>query len=156
MIVIGFFMLILFTYNGFQLVGVTVDGDMMSLVGASDIIPTEISTIYESELGIYDDVSAANSQKADATILVMKNINISLILKGVDLDRYVRILNKMGFKTVMITGDNEVTAKAIAGQVGIGEVLSGVMPEDKLRRVRELQRRGMNAFVGDGVKDALL
>jgi Cu+-exporting ATPase len=59
-----------------------------------------------------------------------------------------------GFKTVMITGDNERTAKAIAKQAGINEVIANVLPEDKAKKVEELQKIGMTAFVGDGVNDA--
>ena len=66
----------------------------------------------------------------------------------------IAFLKKKGFRTVMITGDNERTAKAIAKQVGINEVIAGVLPEDKSKKVEELQRRGMVAFVGDGINDA--
>ena len=63
-------------------------------------------------------------------------------------------LNKDGYKTVMITGDNERTAKAIARDVGIKNVIANVLPEDKAKIVAELQRDGMVAFVGDGINDA--
>ena len=60
----------------------------------------------------------------------------------------------MKFRTVMITGDNEKTAKAIANKVGINEVIANVLPEDKAKKVEELQKQGMVAFVGDGINDA--
>jgi Cu+-exporting ATPase len=63
-------------------------------------------------------------------------------------------LNLAGFRTIMLTGDNERTAKAIANQAGINEVISNVLPEDKARKVEELQKFGMVAFIGDGVNDA--
>jgi len=66
----------------------------------------------------------------------------------------LEILNKEGYKTVMITGDNERTAKAIAKKVRIKEVIANVLPEDKSKRVEELQKQGFVAFVGDGINDA--
>jgi len=66
----------------------------------------------------------------------------------------IRELNNQGYKTIMITGDNERTAKAIARQVGIKEVIARVLPEDKSRKVEELQKDGFVAFVGDGINDA--
>jgi P-type Cu+ transporter len=64
-------------------------------------------------------------------------------------------LHGMGLRTVMLTGDNERTAKAIAQQVGIDEALAEVLPEQKAAKVRELQERGdIVAMVGDGVNDA--
>lgn len=63
-------------------------------------------------------------------------------------------LHKKGYHTVMITGDNEKTAKAIANEVGIKEVIANVLPEDKSKKVMELQKKGFVAFVGDGINDA--
>ena len=63
-------------------------------------------------------------------------------------------LNVSGYRTVMITGDNERTARAIAIQVGIKEVIANVLPEDKAKKVEELQKEGMVAFIGDGINDA--
>jgi len=63
-------------------------------------------------------------------------------------------LNNDGYRTVMITGDNERTAKAIAKEVGIREVIANVLPEDKAKKVEELQKSGFVAFIGDGINDA--
>ncbi|MBI2046830.1 heavy metal translocating P-type ATPase [Candidatus Pacearchaeota archaeon] len=63
-------------------------------------------------------------------------------------------LNRMNYKTIMITGDNERTARAIAKQTGINDVLADVLPEEKENKVKELQKQGMVAFVGDGINDA--
>ena len=63
-------------------------------------------------------------------------------------------LHGMGLRTVMLTGDNGTTAKAIAQEAGIDEVISGVKPEGKDETVRELQKSGRVAMVGDGINDA--
>ncbi|WP_270253925.1 copper-translocating P-type ATPase [Lactobacillus johnsonii] len=64
-------------------------------------------------------------------------------------------LKKRGLKTVMLTGDNEKVAQAIANEVGIDQVIAGVLPNEKAEHIQELQQNGDKvAFVGDGINDA--
>ena len=63
-------------------------------------------------------------------------------------------LKGMGIHVVMLTGDNEITAKAIAGQAGVDEVIAEVKPDGKETVIRELMNHGKVAMVGDGINDA--
>ena len=71
-----------------------------------------------------------------------------------DSPQAVAELQKMGIHVVMLTGDNERTAKAIGAQAGVDEVIAGVLPDGKESVIRQLQQRGMVAMVGDGINDA--
>lgn len=67
----------------------------------------------------------------------------------------VALLKSMGIRTIMLTGDNERTARAIGRQLGIDEVVAEVMPEDKIRKIEELKAQGhITGMVGDGINDA--
>ena len=63
-------------------------------------------------------------------------------------------LRAMGIKTVMLTGDNERTARAISKQAGVDEVIAGVLPDGKEKVIQNLKKHGKVAMVGDGINDA--
>ena len=71
-----------------------------------------------------------------------------------DSPRAVKELQNMGIHVVMLTGDNERTAKAIGRQAGVDEVIAGVLPDGKENVIRSLKRKGRVAMVGDGINDA--
>ena len=66
----------------------------------------------------------------------------------------VRQLRNMGIRVVMLTGDNERTARAIGEQAGVDRVIAGVLPDGKESVIRELKKQGKVAMVGDGINDA--
>ena len=66
----------------------------------------------------------------------------------------VKELQNMGIRVVMLTGDNERTAKAIGAQAGVDEVIAGVLPDGKESVIRRLKQQGRVAMVGDGINDA--
>jgi len=107
----------------------------------------------------FEDVISKYEHEGKTTMILTENkkiIGVVAVADAVkeDSQMAVRALQKRGFRTVMLTGDNENTAKAIASQVGINKVIANVLPEDKAKKVEELQKYGMVAFVGDGVNDA--
>ncbi len=71
-----------------------------------------------------------------------------------DSARAVREMQGMGLKVVMLTGDNELTARAVGKEAGVDEVIAGVLPQGKEKAVRALKRQGKVIMVGDGVNDA--
>ena len=71
-----------------------------------------------------------------------------------DSPQAVRELQNMGIRVVMLTGDNERTAKAIGQQAGVDEVIAGVLPDGKESVIRALKEKGKVAMVGDGINDA--
>ena len=71
-----------------------------------------------------------------------------------DTKETIKALHDMGFETVMITGDNQRTGEAIAKEIGIDKVVAEVLPGEKAKKIKELQKNGMVAFAGDGINDA--
>jgi K+-transporting ATPase ATPase B chain len=100
------------------------------------------------------------SRKGGTPLVVAENrevlgvIHLKDIVKGGIKDRFTH-LRTMGIKTVMITGDNPVTAAAIAAEAGVDDFLAEATPEDKLRLIRDYQNDGrLVAMTGDGTNDA--
>lgn len=128
--------------------------------GAADAIEKSISSangIYTNEVKeIVNDIA-----RAGATPLVVSENNKVLgvirlkdIVKGGIKERFAQ-LRKMGIKTVMITGDNPLTAAAIAAEAGVDDFLAEAKPEDKLKRIRDEQAGGhLIGMIGDGTNDA--
>ena len=107
---------------------------------------------HESHISRFENLGhttmiVAENQKVIGIIAVADDVKP-------DSAKAIKELNSSGFKTVMITGDNEATAKAIAKKVGIEEVIANVLPKDKTKKVEKLQKEGFVAFIGDGVNDA--
>lgn len=71
-----------------------------------------------------------------------------------DSPKAIKELQNMGIKVVMVTGDNEKTAQAIAKESGVDEVIAGVLPDGKEKVVTQYKEKGMVAMVGDGINDA--
>ena len=117
------------------------------------LIDNGISNLHEEEIHKYElegktTILLADEKKLIAFITladVVRNESIKLIEK----------LKKENIKTYMLTGDNERTAKVIAKKLGIDDVIAEVSPEDKYKKVKDLQEQGRKVvMVGDGVNDS--
>ena len=117
------------------------------------LLDNGISNLYEEEIHRYElegktTILLADEEKLIAFITladVVRNESIELIQK----------LKKENIKTYMLTGDNERTAKVIAKKLGIDDVIAEVSPEDKYKKVKDLQEQGRKVvMVGDGVNDS--
>jgi K+-transporting ATPase ATPase B chain len=87
-------------------------------------------------------------------MLTLGTIELKEVVKGGIKDRFAHLRN-MGIKTVMITGDNPLTAAAIAAEAGVDDFMAQATPEDKLKRIRQEQADGhLVAMTGDGTNDA--
>jgi len=108
---------------------------------------------------IQDIVSGLAKQGATPLVVAQDNrvlgvIHLKDIVKGGIRQRFAE-LRKMGIKTVMITGDNSLTAAAIAAEAGVDDFMAEAKPEDKLNRIREEQSNGhLVGMIGDGTNDA--
>ncbi|MGJ4111452.1 potassium-transporting ATPase subunit KdpB [Corynebacterium macclintockiae] len=97
---------------------------------------------------------ALDSQGEDVTGRVLGVIHLKDVVKPGMTERFEQ-LRKMGIRTVMVTGDNALTAKAIAAEAGVDDVLAEATPEQKLELIRKEQAKGrLVAMTGDGTNDA--
>jgi Cu+-exporting ATPase len=109
--------------------------------------------------GIEEKITKLENEGKTAMIVALNNKIIGIIAVADTLKEYskdaVKALQDMGKEVIMITGDNERTAKAIANQVGVDRVLAEVLPEDKVKEIKKLQDSGkIVGMVGDGINDA--
>ncbi len=130
-------------------------------IGSKKLVIGNRTLMNERKIKLNSYVSKIEEfeNQGKTTMIVAENSKIIGVIAVADAVKEdsvdaLRILNERGFRTVMITGDNERTASAIAKQVGISEVIANVLPENKAKKVEELQKYGFVAFVGDGINDA--
>ena len=84
---------------------------------------------------------------------ILGTIAVADIIKP-DSKEAISKLKDLGLKVVMITGDNELTAKAIGREAGVDDVIAGVLPDGKAKAINELKKNGKVLMVGDGINDA--
>ncbi|MBQ6737776.1 MAG: copper-translocating P-type ATPase [Synergistaceae bacterium] len=139
---------------GNGLVGTLADDDI-ELTGGSVKFISEKFNVNEKIL----NASQKFAEDGKTPLLFAKGekvlgvIAVADVIKS-DSSKAVNELQNMGIKVVMMTGDNERTAKAIGKMAGVNEVIAGISPNGKENEIRKLQEHGSVAMVGDGINDA--
>ena len=123
---------------------------------------------YAGNYKYVEKMNVENKLKDDETVFASKGESIvylfdekeTLLLIGLadtikkDITTTIKDLEKLNKKIVMLTGDNEKTARAIAKQIGIENIISNVNPEQKLDKIKELNKNNNVAMIGDGINDS--
>lgn len=135
--------------------GVSAKINGKTIVGGSVKHISSITNIGENIIKQADDLATKGKTPL---LFVMDNrllgiIAVADVVKS-DSPKAIKELQNMGIKVVMVTGDNEKTAQAIAKESGVDEVIAGVLPDGKEKVVTQYKEKGMVAMVGDGINDA--
>lgn len=135
--------------------GVSAKINGKTIVGGSVKHISSIANIDENIIKQADDLATKGKTPL---LFVMDNqllgiIAVADVVKS-DSPKAIKELQNMGIKIVMVTGDNEKTAQAIAKESGVDEVIAGVLPDGKEKVFTQYKQKGMVAMVGDGINDA--
>lgn len=134
---------------------------LSALLDGADLIGGSLKFI-SSQVTVPDKLrkeAEALAEKGKTPLLFAKKKTLLGIIAVADVikedsPQAVKELQGMGIRVVMLTGDNERTAKAIGAQAGVDEVIAGVLPDGKESVIRKLKEQGKVAMVGDGINDA--
>ena len=135
-------------------------GDRQVRKGAADSIRKHVIGLGGRFPPVVDTIVESVSRRGSTPLVVADGakvlgvIELKDVVKGGIKERFAE-LRRMGIKTIMITGDNRLTAAAIAAEAGVDDFLAEATPEDKLKLIREHQAQGrLVAMTGDGTNDA--
>lgn len=137
-------------------------GHGLSAVSENEILLGGSLKFISEKIHIEDSIRQTAYKLAElgkTPLLFMKGEQLAGIIAVADVikedsPQAIAELQNMGIRVVMLTGDNERTAKAIGSQVGVNHVIAGVLPDGKENVIKSLQKEGKTAMVGDGINDA--
>ena len=134
-------------------------GGLHAKLDGVDVYGGNISYITEPVSDELSSKMASLASQGKTPVLFVKEKTLLGIIAVADTlkedsAQAIQELKDLGIRTVMLTGDNEITARAIAAQAGIDEVEAGLLPDEKEAVIRKLMKSGKVAMVGDGINDA--
>lgn len=143
------------TGKGLRLTVTDGESSKLCLVGNAALLVENNTNISEENMAL---LSSLEESGRSTVCVYLDGVLLGIIgicdLPAPHSKEAVERLRAMGIKTVMLTGDNELAARAIAEECGIDEFYSRLLPEDKERMIREFSAKGSCAMVGDGINDA--
>ena len=128
------------------------DEDELEAEGNSILFVAEAEKIIENDSVQVDNENSETREKYTYKLIAL--IGVKDVIKDSARDVVEKLKNK-NINVVMLTGDNEKTAKAIADSIGITEVIANVLPKEKAEKIKELKQKGLVMMCGDGINDSV-
>ncbi len=128
------------------------DEDELEAEGNSILFVAEAEKIIENDSVQVDNENSETREKYTYKLIAL--IGVKDVIKDSARDVVEKLKNK-NINVVMLTGDNEKTAKAIADSIGITEVIANVLPKEKAEKIKELKQTGLVMMCGDGINDSV-
>ena len=128
------------------------DEDELEAEGNSILFVAEAEKIIENDSVQVDNENSETREKYTYKLIAL--IGVKDVIKDSASDVIEKLKNK-NINVVMLTGDNEKTAKAIADSIGITEVIANVLPKEKAEKIKELKQKGLVMMCGDGINDSV-
>lgn len=128
------------------------DEDELEAEGNSILFVAETEKIIENDSVQVDNENSETREKYTYKLIAL--IGVKDVIKDSASDVVEKLKNK-NINVVMLTGDNEKTAKAIADSIGITEVIANVLPKEKAEKIKELKQTGLVMMCGDGINDSV-
>ena len=128
------------------------DEDELEAEGNSILFVAEAEKIIENDSVQVDNENSETREKYTYKLIAL--IGVKDVIKDSASDVIEKLKNK-NINVVMLTGDNEKTAKAIADSIGITEVIGNVLPKEKAEKIKELKQKGLVMMCGDGINDSV-
>jgi Cu+-exporting ATPase len=137
-------------------------GGVKASVGGKTILVGNVTLLEKEQIGLdaaKNEIAKLQEDGKTVSVIAVNGLVVGVIsfldAPKKESKEAVSLLKKMGLEVIMLTGDNEKTAKAIGSRLGIEKIISNVVPSEKVEAIKKLQKEGKKvSMVGDGINDA--